>query len=215
MKIYKHLLYGMLLLAGTFTITSCFNDDEDENYTGLTQEDYTYYMNLMAGDYHGYLYFADESLSKLDSIATSVTVTGAGDSCIYVSVPIVSLVRGCTDSWVQDAAAEDDGNVTIAIKYYLYSNNNGDVYFGAYPQYKYGYSDSGKKTVSLTYQGETHEVDFYFYNNTNYNGEYYRNQLQAYFYLAGIQVDGVSESNITISSSYLSPEAYFRVLLSK
>ncbi|MBQ6308975.1 MAG: hypothetical protein IJK82_04110 [Prevotella sp.] len=58
-------------------------------------------------------------------------------------------------------------------------------------------------------------MDFWFYCNTNYNGEFYRDKLQVYFYLVGIQVDGSTVSNLTVSSSYLSPESYFRVLLTK
>ena len=214
-KINK-IFYGVLLIVGALTITSCLGDDNDDgDYSGLTPEDYTYYMNQMAGDYSGKLFFASEALNELDSISTQVTVTGVGDSCVYVSVPIVNLVRGCNDSWVKEAAAEEGGNVTLAIKYYLYRNNNSDVFFGAYPQYKYGDPNSGKKTVTLTYEGETHDVDFWFYNNSNYNGEFYRNKLQVYFYLVGIQVDGTTVSDLTVGSSYISPESYFRVLVQK
>lgn len=216
MKKINKLFYVALLIMSALTITSCLGDDNDtEDYSGLTAEDYTYYMNQMTGSYRGKLFFASDNLNELDSISTRATVTGMGDSCVYVSVPIVNLAKGCTDEWVKAAAAEDGGNVAIAIKYYLYRNNNGDVFFGAYPQYKFGDSNSGKKTVTLTHGGETHDVDFWFYNNTNYNGEFYRNKLQVYFYLVGIQVDGVTESNLTVSSSYLSPESYFRILVEK
>ncbi|MBQ9222378.1 MAG: DUF4840 domain-containing protein [Prevotella sp.] len=216
MKKIFYILYGMLLMTGAFTITSCLSDDNDsDDYEGITPEDYTYYMNQMTGDYTGKLFFAGENLNELDSIATTATVTGVGDSCVYVSVPLVNLARGTNDDWLKAAAEEEGGNVTLAIKYYLYRVKDGDVFFGAYPQFKYGDPDSTKKTVSLTYDGETHDVDFWFYCNTNYNGEFYRDKLQVYFYLVGIQVDGSTVSNLTVSSSYLSPESYFRVLLTK
>ncbi len=217
MRKINFIFYGVLLLFGALAITSCLGDDDDEtgDYSGLTPEDYSYYMNQMEGSYRGKLFFAGDYLNELDSISTRATVTGIGDTCIYVSVPLVNLVRGCTDEWVKAAAAEDGGNVTLAIKYYLYRNNNGDVFFGAYPQYNYGDPDSGMKSVSLTYQGETHNVDFYFYNYSNYNGEFYRNKLQVFFYLVAIQVDGVTESDFTVSSSYISPESFFRILVEK
>ncbi|MBQ6032050.1 MAG: hypothetical protein IJL29_03395, partial [Prevotella sp.] len=88
MKKIFYILYGMLLMTGAFTITSCLSDDNDsDDYDGITPEDYTFYMNQMTGDYTGKLFFAGENLNELDSIATTATVTGVGDSCVYVSVP--------------------------------------------------------------------------------------------------------------------------------
>ena len=122
MKKIFYILYGMLLMTGAFTITSCLSDDNDsDDYDGITPEDYTYYMNQMTGDYTGKLFFAGENLNELDSIATTATVTGVGDSCVYVSVPLVNLARGTNDDWLKAAAEEEGGNVTLAIKYYLYT----------------------------------------------------------------------------------------------
>ena len=112
MKKINKIFYGALLIMSALTITSCLGDDNDtEDYSGLTAEDYTYYMNQMTGSYRGKLFFASDNLNELDSISTRATVTGMGDSCVYVSVPIVNLAKGCTDEWVKAAAAEDGGNI--------------------------------------------------------------------------------------------------------
>ena len=89
MKLLTKFLALMLICTTAMSITSCLGDSNDNDYSEyqITPEKYTLYLNEMAGNYTGKMYFYNDTISKVnktDSVSVSVMIKGIDDSTITV-----------------------------------------------------------------------------------------------------------------------------------
>ena len=111
MKKIFYILYGMLLMTGAFTITSCLSDDNDsDDYDGITPEDYTYYMNQMTGDYTGYVIYQHPDSVRPDSFPVNWKIDMISSTMTVENFPY-QLLKGVAQP--EKEVLEAAGNQTL------------------------------------------------------------------------------------------------------
>lgn len=214
MKKAKILSGVVFLFSASVSLTSCL-DSDSEDYS-ITPEQYTQYLEQMAGTYHGKMYFWNDTItttetktSKLDSLQNvTVSVRGKNDSTITVSVPAKYLGKNIKNSDENKAlkdAVDAYADQTLKMKFYLYQLQNSVVYFGIYP--------TEITTLNLNYGGADHKMDISWYSYYNYNGTFSSRYMDLSFYMTEIKVDGTSvwkaNTNTSNADEYYNPHYTF------
>ncbi len=198
MKLLTKFLALMLICTTAMSITSCLGDSNDNDYSEyqITPEKYTLYLNEMAGNYTGKMYFYNDTISKVnktDSVSVSVMIKGIGDSTITVlNFPPKCLARLVKNKEAKEAL-EHAESMPITAKFYLYQKDKeiNNAYYGVYP------SDL---IYNLNYKDGNHKVRFTFAQVYRNSGEYYFNRTAFEMRLYRIYVDDIEDRTLTFSS---------------
>jgi len=214
MKNLRKVSAAVIFAVATLSLASCLDSDDDTDY-GITPEQYDQYLSLMAGMYSGNIYFWNDTITtgkkdqngeliKTDSCKTSVMVYGKGDSIMNVTIPTKYLAKAIKDNDKLKEALNETPAQKISIKFYLYQTQGSNLYFGTYP---------GKLSVPVSYDGESHNVVFSFYNSYNYNGVFYDKRILTNVYLTKIELDNKEITRFSVSPTYAENNAVYQVLV--
>ena len=142
----------LLCMIAALTMTSCLNDDDDDN--GLTREEQHRAYLAVEGSHSGQLVYYDSIFtkkpSKVDSVATSVNFETDSTATVY------NFHVNSIGHFVQDATAKAclENAPAQILKCYTYFYSLSPVTFHLQPQ---------KLTFSTMAEGKSHTITLAFY----------------------------------------------------
>lgn len=186
MKKIKELL--PLIILGfilSMSVASCINNDD--NTSGLTDEEKKNCVAKMSGTYQGKIYYFDKNIDKTkypsqtDSIENATVRFSYPESAFVIEdFPVKLLFKQISNHDDLKAAAEEYGNTDIKVTYIPYSTQGNYQYIVYYNQ---------PQTISMTlnYGNLNHDVKVAFMLN-NY-GEWYNSKAHFQLVEGAIYVD--------------------------
>lgn len=143
----------LCLTAVTWTMTSCFNDDDGNT---ISEQQMKKCIADMAGNYSGKLItgvIQNNTLTETDTLDNQTWT--AGDSKLtFMLFPASQLAKSITDSDIKAAVAASEEMISIEAYYYSFSSVSSTYQFTLAPQ---------TVSISVNYNGGTHELKFPFY----------------------------------------------------
>lgn len=181
MKRLKSILPALLVaLMAAVSMTSCLNDDGNDN--SVTPEQEKQYRMMMSGNYRGKIFFKNEEINdnknpnKIDTLKSQECRFNYADSTINVySVPAKLLFKALEGHESLKAAAEAYGDVDIKLKYGIYTANGGTISY---------ITATNPVQLTLEYDGAKHDLAIAFVSSVM--GYYANNTVDFQFVEAAI-----------------------------
>ncbi len=172
-KLKKTLLLVMATTMAFFSMTSCLNDNDDnESTTSLSPEETALYLRQMSGTAQGktIMFYYAKSQQGLDSLAkdsvmnTSISITAA-DSTARMNFPMKLIAHNIENNEKLKAALEEMDDQTLTARLLPYRTDQNDRLLGFYflPQ-------DGLSTEVVYADGEKHKLKLSFSSNTIVDG---------------------------------------------
>ena len=199
----KKLLYFVVfMMLGSLTgiaLTSCLNDDDDnDTIPVITEADKQARLLLMDGYYGGHLHYYNDSIQKKDSVAIDWVVSARDSSIHITNFPVNILANGITNIEKHDLLANSNATFPLTSNIYFYSNTYGDADLYTF----WNIPKDSKVTFSITdEQGKEHPVEIKFqeqltsmnylgYYSTDYAiGFFKKKKIQCYYIISDIILD--------------------------
>jgi hypothetical protein len=192
----KQILWAIVCLLATTTVTSCLNSNDDndsssEVYT-LTDVEKANITATLAGSYSGYIYFfKSTSATYSDSIATQWTI--ATDNTLVLKLPLKALA-GYISTEADKASVENTTTLqnlaaTITVPDEMYSSLYNQGYYTnslSVTNNQISYPVSDNKTLTII-------LDPYLYFNNSYiysSISYYKSETLGYIIVKDLQING-------------------------
>ena len=117
----------MLTTLGGIALTSCLNDDDDnDTIPPITAAEKQARLLLMDGYYTGHVYFVNDSTQKADSVAIDWVVSARDSAVIINNFPVKILANGISNTEKHNMLANSETKVPLISYIYFYNNNSGD-----------------------------------------------------------------------------------------
>ncbi|MBP5386787.1 MAG: DUF4840 domain-containing protein [Prevotella sp.] len=196
----KKVFYLMLCMIVGLCATSCLSDDGNDNnnnYTPLTQEQKAAQMKAMSGLYSGWIYYINDTTNTKDSTSISWELTSNDSTLTIFRFPVKVLANGI--SRASDArkilmASETESVSAILHPYANTVNINGYYTFLFFPR-------DFKMEFTTEYEDKVYDVKVEFademsayttdWTSSSYYyayGEYYENKMQGYLLIKSVKV---------------------------
>lgn len=211
MQTLKKSFIMLTCLALTASISSCLNDDNDNDikYADLTPTQKAAQIHEMAGQYTGHIYVLNDTTLKTDSIPCQWYINGSDSSLVVSDFPVSIASYGLRNEGARKmlkAASSRPLRVTL----HPYSNtafDQGYYTFTATP-------DNNKLSFVTEYEEKTHNVEIEFASqmfSSSYTGvsatlyaigEYYKQEMNTYILIKGIKIDDATYTTGTPTYIY-------------
>ncbi|MDY4038577.1 MAG: DUF4840 domain-containing protein [Prevotella sp.] len=186
-KTRRILAVTLCLAAVTLIMTSCFGDDTTDT---ITEEQMRTSIASMAGPYDGSLFtgvIQNNMLTQTDSLGSQKWAAD-NNKITFAEFPASQLAKGVTDADIKKALEASEEMIKLEAYYYSFSSISAPYQFTLAPQ---------TATVSVEYNGGTHELKFPFYQGGYSYGVGNMTTQTLQLVAAGMYVDGTHSSYFT------------------
>ena len=211
MQTLKKSFIMLTCLALTASISSCLNDDNDNDikYADLTPTQKAAQTNEMAGQYAGHIYVLNDTTMKRDSIPCQWRINASDSSLTVSTFPVSIASYGLKNEGARNII-KAAGTRPLRVILHPYSNT-------AFDQGYYTFTvvpDNYKFSFTTEYEEKAHNVEIEFayqlfsssytgISSTLYAvGEYYKQEMNAYFLIKGIKIDDATYNTGTPTYIY-------------
>lgn len=207
MKKLRFLNWCLLLAVSVFTLTSCFNDDDDNDNGVPTAAERAQMFNVVKGNYNGklYSYHTNPQTGKTDKDSADVTCNIYTDSTmVFSNVPARLLAQAIDTTTAahkairKAVAAQAPADMKCYISFYKY--------YQQWTEYPFWFIYPTSVTYNVSVDGTNHKVVIGFWTNSYNSYSSYgvmkasAKKVSTQILLAGATIDSETPS-VTISNA--------------
>lgn len=205
MKKHRFLNWCLLVAVSLFTLTSCFNDDDDNDNGVPTAAERAQLLNIVKGGYNGKLYSYQTNsqtgkTEKKDSAEVTCNIN-TDSTMVFSNVPSRLLAQAIDTTTAahkairKAVAAQDPADVKCYISFYKYYQDwIGYPFWFIYPT---------SVTYNVSVNGTSHKVIIGFWTNSSSSYGVMQasaKKVSTQILLAGATIDGET-SSVSISNA--------------